>query len=297
MVLRCLYTALFVLYAATVPAAGTDDAVSRQKRFVRSLFSEKRFFDAAAETGRLRLEDGRSAARTDYDFFIDINYFMGGQYRSVARSITGRQGTPDLRSRVLLSQSYLMLGMNALSLDAVRGTGYESVAPPLRYALLARKAEAYAACGLYRELLDEIAAAGPFVQERELVARLRGEAERHDALPRTSVPLAVALSVLVPGSGQMYAGRYISGIVSFIGVAALAGGAALFYHSGRRDLSYTFIFFSSLFYLGNIYGAFNAAHTANEDRERGFRESFRKKCIPPYDPESEVKDNEVFHEE
>ena len=60
----------------------------------------------------------------------------------------------------------------------------------------------------------------------------------------------------MPGAGQMYAGKYTSGIVSFIGIAAMAGGAVLFYRSGRRDLSYTFIFFSSVFYLGNIYGAF-----------------------------------------
>jgi hypothetical protein len=298
MILRCLYTALFVLHAATAPAAGTDDnALSRQKRFVRSLFSEKRYFDAAAEAKRLRFEDTRSGAGPDYDFFIDINYFLGGQYRSVARSITGRPALPDFRSRILLSQSYLMLGMNARSLNAVRGIGYETVEAPLRYALLARKAEAYMECGLYRELLDEIAAAEPFMPERERVALLCGETERHAALARTSVPLAVALSVFMPGAGQIYAGKYISGIVSFIGVAALAGGAVLFYRGGRRDLSYTFIFFSSVFYLGNIYGAFNAAHAANEDRERGFKESFRRKCIPVYDPESEVRDNKVFHDE
>jgi len=285
---------MFLLHAAAAPAAGTDDAVSRQKRFVRSLFFEQRYFDAAVETRRLLFEDARGAARPDYDFFIDINYFLGGQYRSVARSIAGRPGPPDIRSRVLLSQSYLMLGMNALSLAAVRGIGYEAAEPPLRYALLARKAEAYAACGFYRELLDEIAAAGPLVPDRERVALLRSEAERHAALPRTSVPLAVALSVFMPGAGQMYAGKYINGVVSFIGVAALAGGAALFYRGGRRDLSYTLIFLSSLFYLGNIYGAYNAAHAGNEDREHEYRDSFRKKCIPPYDPAAEARDNEVF---
>jgi hypothetical protein len=184
--------------------------------------------------------------------------------------------------------------MNAQSLEAVRGLRYDTVEAPLRYGLLARKAEAFVACGLYRELLDEIAGAGPFVPERERVAVLRSEAERHAALSRTSVPLAVALSALMPGAGQVYAGRYASGIVSFIGVAALAGGAALFFRSGRKDLSYTLIFFSSVFYLGNVYGAYNAAHAANEERERGYRESLGGTCIPTYDPEAEVRDNEVF---
>lgn len=289
---RCLYTALIVLYAgAAVGNAADVGAVARQKRFVRELFSEKRYFDAIAETRRLESLD--PGTRSDYGFFIGMNFFLGGRYRSAAREIAGR-GFTDVRSRVLLSQSYLRLGMNALSLRAVRGIGYGEVEGPLRCRLLARKAESYAACGMYRELAAEAAAAGPYLPEREMADLIRAEAERHGALPRTSVPLAVALSVLIPGAGQMYAGRYISGVVSFLGVAALAGGAVLFYRGGRRDLSYTFIFFSSLFYLGNIYGAFNAAHAANEDREREFRESFGRRCVPAYDPEAEARDNEVF---
>ncbi len=295
MIGRCLYTALFILYAGTATGAAVEDgAVTRQKRFVRQLFSEKRFFDVIAETKRLRSVDSRIGSRPDYDFFIDINYFLGGQYRSVARSISARPGPPDVRSRVLLSQSYLRLGMGALSLRAVRGIGYGEVAVPSRYRLLARKAEAYASCGMYRELAAECEAAGPYVPEGEMIALLRIEAERHATLQRTSVPLAVALSIFLPGAGQMYAGKYISGIVSLLGVAAMAGGAVLFYRGGRRELSYTFIFFSSLFYIGNIYGAFNAAHAANEDREREFRGSLGRTRIPAYDPGAEVRDNEVF---
>lgn len=295
MIGRCLYTAMLILYAGNAIVSVADDgAVTRQKRFIRELFSEKRFFDAIAETKRLRSMDSRSGSRAEYDFFIDINYFMGGQYRSVTKNITGRPGPFDVRSRVLLSQSYLRQGMSAPSLRAVRTIGYGGAAGPLRYQLLARKAEAFAACGMYRELAAEAAAAEPYVPEREMVELLRVEAGRHAALQRTSVPLAVALSVFIPGAGQMYAGRYISGITSFLGIAAMAGGAVLFYRGGRRELSYTFIFFSSLLYLGNIYGAFNAAQAANEDREREFRESLGRRCIPAYDPEAEVRDNEVF---
>ena len=295
MIGRCLYSALLILYAGTATGAAADDGtVARQKRFIRGLFSEHRFFDAVAETKRLRSMDPRIGSRPDYDFFININYFLGGQYRSAAKGVTGGQGPVDARSRVLLSQSYLRLGMSGPSLRAVRGIGYNEVAGPFRYRLLARKAEAYAACGMFRELAAEAAAAEPYVPEREMVALLRIEAERHAALRRTSVPLAVALSVLFPGAGQMYAGRYISGIVSFLGVAAMAGGAVLFYRGGRRELSYTFIFFSSVLYLGNIYGAFNAAHAANEDREREYGDSLGRMHVPAYDPEAEARDNEVF---
>jgi hypothetical protein len=286
---------LFILCAALPQAAGAEEGFTdMQKRFVRRLFSEQRYFDAIAETKRLRSGTRDTGKARDYDFFIDINYFLGGQYRSVVQRIASRPGPDDFRSNVLLSQAYLGLGMCGRSLDALRGFRYDMVEPRLRFRLLARRADAFLAGGRYRELADEVAAAEPYVPEREQLDLIRSETGRHAAMPRVSVPLATALSVFIPGAGQMYAGNYIAGIVSFIGVAALAGGAALFYRSGQRELAYTFIFFSSVFYLGNIYGAFNTATAANEDRESGFREAFRKKCLPAYDPRGEVRDNEVF---
>jgi hypothetical protein len=92
----------------------------------------------------------------------------------------------------------------------------------------------------------------------------------------------------------MYAGKYILGIVSFVGVAAMAGGAYYFYRHKQTDLSYTFIFFSSVFYLGNIYGAYNASQTMNESLDRSFRDAVKKKCIPVFEPAGEVKNNRIF---
>jgi len=160
--------------------------------------------------------------------------------------------------------------------------------------LLARRAEAYLACGLYRELSGEKQTAEQFVPDGNRLRLLREEVDGYRKVPFKSVPLAVTLSVFVPGAGQMYAGKWLQGVVSFVGVAALAGGAFLFYRQGNKDLSYVFIAFSSVFYLGSIYGAYNAAHSANEDLHRTFREDVKRKCIPAYDPGAEVRENRVF---
>jgi hypothetical protein len=275
-------------------AENKNELVLKQKEFVRELFFEKRYFDVIAETNRLIALDANADDRRDYAFFIDVNYFLGGQHKSVVKSVSARAGIKDYRSEILLSQSYLKLGMNARGLETALNIRYSAVNPSLRYPLLARKAEAYIECGLYRELLDEIKYAEQFVPEREKLALLREEVVRYRSLPFKSVPLAVALSVFIPGAGQMYAGKYILGIVSFVGVAAMAGGAYYFYRHKQTDLSYTFIFFSSVFYLGNIYGAYNASQTMNESLDRSFRDAVKKKCIPVFEPAGEVKNNRIF---
>jgi hypothetical protein len=289
-------TLAFFLLSMQAPqsaiAAGRD-LISKQKIFIRDLYGQKRYFDVITETRRLMAFDPGGDGR-DYSFFIDINYFLGGQYRTVVMNIASRPGPADLRNSILLSQSYLKLGMNDRGLEAVLGVRYGPVDGRDRYPLLARKAEAYLACGLYRELAGEIRAAEPFIPENGRLRLLQEEVERYRQVPFKSIPLAVALSVLFPGAGQIYAGKWLQGVVSFIGIASLAGGAYLLHRQGNRNLSYTFVAFSSVLYLGNIYGAFNAAQTANEDLHRAFRGDIRKKCIPEYDPGEEVRENRAL---
>jgi hypothetical protein len=285
----------FLLFSGFLMGAeNSSELLLKQKRFVKELFYQKRYFDAIAEMRRLIAFDPDIDNRADYAFFIDINYFLGGQYKSVVKLVSARAGVLEYPNGTLLSQAYLKLGMNTSGLEAALNIRYSAVDAPLRYTLLARKAEAYLECGLYKELLDEINYAEQFVPERKKIALLREEVGRYRGLPFKSVPLAVALSVLIPGAGQMYAGKYILGIVSFVGVAAMAGGAYYFYRRKQTDLSFTFIFFSSVFYLGNIYGAYNASQTMNEDLDRSYRQTVKKKCIPVYDPSDEVRNNRIF---
>jgi len=288
--------AIVLLAAAfsSMASAETGGLVGRQKRFIRDLFSQQRYFDVISETRRLMALDPAGDGRNEYTFFMDVNYFLGRQYRTVVANITSRPGPPDYRAGILLSQSYLRLGMNGRSLEAALRVPYGAVEIPGRYPLLARRAEAYLECGLYRELLEEIGTAGRYIPDGDRVGLLRDEVERFRKIPLKSVPLAVALSVLFPGAGQMYAGKWVHGVVSFIGVASLAGGAYLLYRQGNRKLSSVFMAFTSVFYLGTIYGAYNAAQTANEDLHRTFRDGIRKKCIPAYDPAGEVRDNGIF---
>ncbi len=238
--------------------------------------------------------DQDAGGHRDYRFFITINYFLGGQYRSVVAALASRSGLRDSRESILLSQAYLKLGLCGAALETAAGIPYGAVDGQRRFPLLARKAEAYIQCGLYRELVEEVRAAERHVPDGNRLRLLRDEAGEYKRIPFKSVPLAVALSVLIPGAGQMYAGKWLQGAVSFVGVAALAGGAFLLHRQGNRNLAYTFIAFSSVFYLGTVYGAFNAARSVNEDLEGAYREKVKKRCLPAYDPVEEVRGNRVF---
>src|SRR4030042_1060064 len=284
-----------ISFSYALGAESDSSFIFKQKRFVQELFFKKQYFDVVAETRRLIAADTDRENQKDYIFFIDINYFLGGQYQTVVRRMREISGTLDHRQAILLSQSYMKLGMNPLCLETVRNLAYLSVSPPFRYPLLVRKAEAYLQCGLYQEILDEIKNAEKFITERDKLLFMGVEVARFRQLRLKSIPLAVALSVFLPGMGQIYAGNYIMGIVSFLGVAAMAGGGFLFLSRGQKDLLYTFIFFSSVLYLGNIYGAYSTVQTVNEDLSRGFQEAIRQKCIPAYDSAAEVRDNHIFH--
>lgn len=276
--------------AAGIASAAERGLVEKQKIFIRSLFAQKRYFDVITETRRLMAFDPDAANGPDYAYFININFFMGKQYRSVVAGVSSLPGRRDYRNCVLLSQAYLKLGMNERGLDEVARLRYDGMAPQQRYPLLARKAEAYLDCGLYNELADELRSAEESVPDPGRVRMFRTEVDEYRRVRQKSVPLAVALSVLIPGAGQIYAGKWPLGVISFVGVAALAGGAYALYRHGNRDLAYTFIAFSSVFYLGNIYGAFNAAESANEDLRRGINGSLKQKFIPAFDPAAEARE-------
>ncbi|MBU6330963.1 MAG: hypothetical protein KGQ80_00940 [Bacteroidetes bacterium] len=74
-------------------------------------------------------------------------------------------------------------------------------------------------------------------------------------VPNTySVPKAVILSAIIPGSGKIYSGAWKDGLTSFLFVAANAWNSYRGFSTGRPGYGYTFAALSTGFYLGNLYG-------------------------------------------
>lgn len=90
------------------------------------------------------------------------------------------------------------------------------------------------------------------------------------ALPARNPWLAVGLSALVPGSGQLYAGQAQDGLFTFLLNLACIGGAVLAAVFDEPVTAGVLGFTGLVFYSGNLYGAVRAADLFNRQQQVEF---------------------------
>jgi len=83
--------------------------------------------------------------------------------------------------------------------------------------------------------------------------------DRHLELPRKSPALAGTLSAVIPGSGQVYAEHYGDGVTSFIVNGLFIAGTIVAIRQENYPVAAIVGGIGLPFYIGNIYGAANAA--------------------------------------
>ena len=276
--------ALLLLHPAPSKAKNSREFVSRQKRVMRSFFLDKRYFDCIAETRRLLSYTSPENMRDEYLYFIEANYFLGGQYRTVIAHIQEMEddNTARLPHLLLLSHSYGKLGMESASLSALSRYDYARMEKNERRELFLARTATYLRNSMYPEALQETHRFKKFQRDTALT-EMEKEIAGYRDIALKSKELAVILSAAVPGSGQLYAGRIADGFISLAAILACSGGAYYFYRRENR-VSFTLIFFSALFYGGNIYGAYNAAEAFNRRTDEEFRKGLIERHIPPYEP-------------
>jgi hypothetical protein len=85
-------------------------------------------------------------------------------------------------------------------------------------------------------------------------------------LPHRSPALAGLMSGLLPGSGHLYAGAAKDGLLAFLVTGALIAGSVEAWTQEVYGVAGLVSVAALTFYLGNIYGAVNSAHLANQER-------------------------------
>jgi tetratricopeptide (TPR) repeat protein len=110
-------------------------------------------------------------------------------------------------------------------------------------------------------LFDDLAAMSP---GNRIFSDFTHEWRRSDFSGENSPLLAGSMSVVLPGSGSFYTGRYLEGIYSFFitGLFYLATRDAI--ANENDELGYLFGFLTLGFYGGNIYAAVNGAYKTND---------------------------------
>ena len=148
--------------------------------------------------------------------------------------------------------AYLMREAGRLDEALVLSDQDDSEAQLLR-GMISLEAENYEAARISFRALEE--------PPREyLLHRVDGMQSR----PTRSPALAGSMSALLPGSGQMYAGRTSDGWVAFLTNATLIGGTWAAVHNDEEVTAAVVGFVALAFYTGNVYGGINAAHRYNE---------------------------------
>jgi len=104
--------------------------------------------------------------------------------------------------------------------------------------------------------------------------------------------LSAGLSFILPGAGQAYCGRWADAGQSFL-ITFLMGGSALYYlffdtTKGSTPKGVITGTLAALFWLGNIYGAFNSALDYNDYENRKKEEELRN-LLECFDLEPEIK--------
>lgn len=89
--------------------------------------------------------------------------------------------------------------------------------------------------------------------------------------PKRKFPLLSGFfSLILPGAGQVYSERVGDGLYSFLVVGTLAGISYYYGKEQEKGKFWTFLSFTSLFHLGNVYGAIIAARDCNLRAKKRF---------------------------
>ena len=114
-------------------------------------------------------------------------------------------------------------------------------------------------------------------QETAQISAFVSDWQNRKALPQKSPWLAGSLSVVVPGSGSFYAGRYVEGTYAFLITSLFILATADALADDRQDLGLVFGLFSLGFYGGSIYTAINGVHKLNDKTESDQLRQIRQK--------------------
>lgn len=274
-----------------------SDFVKKQNLLINDLFIHKKYFDCIAETGRLLQYTTNKSLAREYDYFISLNYFLGGQHAVVADRASyneTRHRIPDVRDALLVSRSFMKRGNTEKAGAALHSISYETTEKKFQFDLFIRRTELLVLADSYDDALNEISRYEKLSPGAEEISSLRKDISRYNTLKKKSPLLSAGLSAVLPGAGQTYCGRYGEALLSFAAVALSGAGTWYAMDRGEKSLGMTLGFFTVLLYSGNLYGAYNSAHSFNRRMYSSFRSEILSTHVPDYDPASFIDMKKVF---
>lgn len=277
---------LFFLSVLSMPVSG------QVSDFADSLFQEGDYLNAAHEYKRI-LFLHPNAPRIDFIAFrVAASYQNAGQLEKAIPAYqflidTYPNSTLVARSTNNIAQCHILLGakeQGIVSLENFLIKHKGSDLAPLAHFTIGMLHIDKNEWAQASQVWNDVSSVYPDSPFTEVSARLARIVKNVDALPRRSPTVAGVLSVLVPGSGQIYSGKAIDGLSTFMSVAVF-GSASVYYTSKERyEVAVPVAVLGVFFYGNGIYQSIRAAQTFNLQHERHFRSRIQQ----------EIRDSGLF---
>jgi tetratricopeptide (TPR) repeat protein len=255
------------VWAETNGVVLTDDV---QMALGDAFLAEGEYYRAVTEYKKLTILFPDSDRLPEALFKIGMAYYRGEDYATAAEGFAKVRQTyaADYFSRAAFYEglSYSRLGRHdAAALAFERAQLFDRKHPAAADAQLGQSLNAFerddtSGC---RTELEAFIVNYPEDERAPAVMQAFALLDEYDAVPPKSPALAGTLSALFPGSGQVYAEHYRDGAMAFIVNALFIAGTVAAVDAGNYPLAVIAGGVGLPFYVGNIYGAANAARKWN----------------------------------
>ncbi len=278
---------LFCLLPLSDAAAAAPDLT-----FADSLFREGDYLNAAHEYKRLLFSEADAPNRDFIAFRVAASYQNAGRLDAAIRAYTALidmypKSVLVARAKTNIAECRILSGASEQGIAALTQFLTEhkqsALAPRAHFTigmLHADKGDWRQARNVWNELFATYPES-PFADISDKFARYL---QATDLFPHRSRTLAGLLSTVLPGSGQVYAGRTLDGLATFVSVALLTGASLYYVDNERLEVAVPVGILGLFFYGNGIYQSVHAARTFNRYHEHQFRNRLQQ----------EIRDSQLF---
>ena len=291
---------LLLLTAVAAPAPSPEPepagvAHHDELSFAESLFEEGDYYRAIGEAKRFLHFHGGDPRAGEARLLVGRAYLAGEQWQAAIHALEpfvakGAEGGVAADAAFALADA--RLGARQFDVAALEYARFKREFPGDARAGIADLRVGWSRLFAAEELarLSPKRGAQAFraaAQELERLPEDHPEAARVSALaegaaslasvPRRSPVLAGAMSAVLPGAGQVYAGRWADGFLAFVVNGLFIGGAIESYRRENYVASAVLALFEMGWYTGNVYSAVNSAHRFNDETRAAAMRDLRKR--------------------
>ena len=290
-------TLYFVLFSTVPPSRAAESA------FADSLFQEGDYLNAAHEYKRLLFLQPDTPQSDFIAFRVAASYQNAGKLKNAIQAYqllidTYPESSLVVRCKNNIAQCHILLDDSRQGLSALKQFLAEhaesELAPRAHFTIGVvhiEKREWTQA----RQVWNDVSLTYPDSPFAGVSNRLAQKVKDAENLPRRSPTIAAALSVFLPGSGQVYTGRTVDGLYAFVSIAVLGGASFYYADQGRYEVAVPVGILGAFFYGNSIYQGIQTARTFNGQHEKLFRNKLQQEirdsglfgAIPP--PTDEVR--------